>query len=248
MEKICGIYKITSPSGGIYIGQSVDVIRRKYGYSGKAGIGQVRIHNSIMKYGWEAHIFEVIHECSESELNYWEKYYIKYFDCFNTEHGMNLTEGGRDSKMMTQTKIKISNALKGIKRSDFTKEKISITRKIKKIGVGKIPSNETRLKLSDAIKGIKRSETTKLRMKICKTGLIHTEETKLKITMNKSGTYKIYRPNGELFHKIHGNIKKELKKFNLPEHRFCESYKLGTKISGGVYNGWYCVKLVQSIT
>jgi len=28
MVKICGIYKITSPTGKIYIGQSVDIMRR----------------------------------------------------------------------------------------------------------------------------------------------------------------------------------------------------------------------------
>jgi hypothetical protein len=28
MSKICGIYKITSPSGKVYIGQSVDIKRR----------------------------------------------------------------------------------------------------------------------------------------------------------------------------------------------------------------------------
>ena len=28
MKKICGIYKITSPSGRVYIGQSIDVYSR----------------------------------------------------------------------------------------------------------------------------------------------------------------------------------------------------------------------------
>jgi group I intron endonuclease len=241
MNKICGIYKITSPSGKIYIGQSKDIKKRIYHYNGKLGIGQPKIHNSIIKYGWNMHIFEVIHECLESELNDYEKYYIKFYDTFNTKHSLNLNEGGNTIKMLNETKIKISNTLKGIKRSKETKIKISNAKK----GVHTyFPSKQTRDKLCIAIKGLKRSKETKEKMSKSKTGLIHTDKTKLKISKTKSSVYKIYNQNNELFHKIHGNIKNELKKLNLPEHSFCNTYRNNEKIKRGKYCGWYIIKSI----
>jgi group I intron endonuclease len=82
---IIGIYKITSPSGKVYIGQSVNVIQRKYSYVNchKSTIGP-KIHNSISKYGWEKHIHEIIEQCSLDELNdreaYWKQYFLNYFN------------------------------------------------------------------------------------------------------------------------------------------------------------------------
>jgi len=241
MNKICGIYKITSPSGKIYIGQSKDINRRIYHYSGKLGIGQPKIHNSIIKYGWESHIFEIIEECQESQLNGKEIFYIKHFNCFNSEHGLNLNEGGNVIKLSKTTKQKISDSLKGIKRSKETKEKMSKS----KMGVHTyFPSKKTKKKLSNAIKGIKRSKETKEKMSKSKTGLIHTDKTKLKISKNKSSLYKIYDNNDNLFHEIHGNIKKELKKLNLPEHTFCNTYRNNEKIKKGKYCGWYIIKSI----
>ena len=52
---ISGIYKITSPSGGIYIGQSNDVIRRKWEYASIKCCDQPRLYNSLKKYGWNKH-------------------------------------------------------------------------------------------------------------------------------------------------------------------------------------------------
>lgn len=240
MNKICGIYKITSPSGKIYIGQSRNINRRKSQYKNNLGNGQPRIHNSLLKYGWNAHVFEIICECDIDKLNELERYYIKIYDTFDTELGMNLNEGGNSGNLLNETKSKISKSLIGIKRSKETKEKISKSRK----GIHTYsPSIETKHKLSVAIKGIKRSKETKLKMSTCKTGLKHTNESKLKISENKCGTYEIYNQNNELFHRIHGNIKKELKKFKLPEHRFCDTYRQNKKIKTGKYKDWYVIKL-----
>ena len=74
MNKICGIYKITSPSGKIYIGQSKDIRRRMQYYNRLNCKNQTKLYNSLLKYGWENHLFEILIECSELELNYLEKY------------------------------------------------------------------------------------------------------------------------------------------------------------------------------
>ena len=92
---ICGIYKITSPKMRMYVGQSVDIEKRRGEYNRLMNCkGQLRLYNSLKKYGWKNHKFEIIHLCKESELNKLEIYYIDLLQTFNTFHGLNLTRGG----------------------------------------------------------------------------------------------------------------------------------------------------------
>ena len=113
MEKIIGIYKITSPSERIYIGQSINVYGRWSDYKRNHCKEQRRLYNSLKKYGHAQHKFEIIHQCEESELNRLEKYYVDLFQTFNTEHGMNLKDGGYYSKASNESRIKMSKAQKG---------------------------------------------------------------------------------------------------------------------------------------
>jgi len=129
MDKICGIYKITSPSGGIYIGQSIDVIDRKRKYASIRCCDQPRLYNSLKKYGWNDHIFDIICECSESELDELEKYYIKEYKTFNTERGMNLTDGGGHFRHSEETRQKISKSRMGIIYGDESIEKCKQTKR-----------------------------------------------------------------------------------------------------------------------
>lgn len=59
------IYKITSPSNKIYIGQTWDWIKRKSVYRRNACKGQIKLYNSLVKYGFINHILEIIHELPE---------------------------------------------------------------------------------------------------------------------------------------------------------------------------------------
>jgi group I intron endonuclease len=52
-----GIYKITSPTKKVYIGQSKDIIKRFKSYNQKLGKGQPRLNNSFLKYGIKNHVF-----------------------------------------------------------------------------------------------------------------------------------------------------------------------------------------------
>lgn len=220
MEKIIGIYKITSPSGKIYIGQSRDINSRKSDHKHNWSKRQYKLYSSINKYGWDAHSFDIIHECTIDELDNLESFYIKYYDCFDTEHGLNLTSGGvHNLKYSTQSKLKLSESKKGIS-----------------------PSPETRIKLSNAIKGIKRTPETIEKMRISKIGKIHSNQSKKLISETKGGTYDIYDNENKLISHIHGNIKNELKRLKLPEHKFCDSYKQNAKITKGKYIGWYVIK------
>lgn len=73
-QHICGIYKITSLSEKIYIGQSTKIKRRFNTYKNLACKSQTKLYNSLVKHGVGTHIFEVIEECSEDLLNEREIY------------------------------------------------------------------------------------------------------------------------------------------------------------------------------
>lgn len=55
-----GIYKIISPSGKIYIGQSVNITRRFKQYKRLQCPQQTHLYNSFLKYGVNYHKFEVV--------------------------------------------------------------------------------------------------------------------------------------------------------------------------------------------
>ncbi|MEK6881427.1 MAG: GIY-YIG nuclease family protein [Nanoarchaeota archaeon] len=111
---LCGIYKITSPTGCIYIGRSKNILSRWRYYKRLKFKGQFRIYNSIKKHRWENHKKEIVVLCDESKLSELEIYYIKLFNCFNTPYGMNLTSGG-DCPIFSQEAIeRFSESHKGI--------------------------------------------------------------------------------------------------------------------------------------
>lgn len=127
MKKIIGIYKITSPSGKIYIGQSVNIFKRWQKYNQKLAEGQPMLNNSFKKYGLKNHEFEIIKECNKDELNKWEKYYIKLYNSYDTMHGLNLTKGGYSggAKNFTdESREKIRQSLIGNKRAFKPNKKI----------------------------------------------------------------------------------------------------------------------------
>lgn len=116
-----GIYKITSPTGKINIGQSWNIKKRKNSYKYLECKKQTKIYNSLKKYGFENHLFEVIHELpiditQEILDNYEIFYWQQYKDCgFEM---MNIRDPGKGGKLSEETKRKISEvkkaSLKGI--------------------------------------------------------------------------------------------------------------------------------------
>lgn len=187
MDKICGIYKITSPSGKIYIGKSKNIKRRISEYKRNNHISQPKIYNSILKYGWSSHNFEIIHLCDESELNNLERFYIKKYNTFNTVHGLNLTEGGDYTKMSNETKDKmktIRNERKfwlGKKHTEDSRLKMSRSKMGNKNMVGHKHSEETKIKLSNSHKGKRITEITRQKIINGLTGRKCSEETRIKI-------------------------------------------------------------------
>ena len=154
------IYKITSPSNKIYIGQTRNLVKRKSNYRRLQTIKQPAIYNSIKKYGFDAHNFEIILELplniEQSIFDEYEIYYIKHYKDLGYKM-LNILEGGKSSKLTNEIKLKISVANKGYKHTEEAKRKISEAHK--KSGFkppsakGRILSQETKLKISLSNKG-----------------------------------------------------------------------------------------------
>lgn len=157
-----GIYKITSPSGKVYIGQSKDCLNRWNKYYLKLDCkGQVLLYRSLKKYGVENHKFEVIATCSEDELDELERYYQELYNVINPNIGLNccLVKAGTRSKLYnkeTREKIRLANI--GKTHTEETKQKL------REINLGKKLSEETKKKISEGNKGKVQAEETKLKL------------------------------------------------------------------------------------
>ena len=72
----CGIYKITSPSGKVYVGQSTNIEARFANYLRLTSCKrQRRLFNSFKAHGARSHVFEIVEQCGESELNERERFW-----------------------------------------------------------------------------------------------------------------------------------------------------------------------------
>ena len=140
-----GIYKITSPTNKIYIGQSINIEGRWINYKSLQCKAQVKLYNSLKKHGPENHIFEIIEECSEDLLlereTYWKEYY-KVLEIPSLCCKMD-GKGGRDSE---ETKNRKSIGNIGKKLSQETINKISKTKK------GKPLSEDHKAKVINGLK------------------------------------------------------------------------------------------------
>lgn len=156
-----GIYKWTSASNKIYIGQSIDLERRKYSFL-KAKFYTSEgsyIDRARQKYGSENFKYEILEECPIDLLDERETYWINYYESYDRSKGYNLTSGGDGLKNYHHselTKQKISESNKGKTLSDEAKAKIS------KANSGRVMSEEAKQKMSESHKGHKMYEKTKI--------------------------------------------------------------------------------------
>lgn len=152
-----GIYKITSPSKKVYIGQSINIEMRFGKYKGLHCKNQILLYNSFVKYGFENHLFEILCECEVLELNDKERYYqdlhsamgIKGLNCFLTK------SSDKSGKLSEQIKTKIGNANRIRIVSEETRLKMSKRSIGNKSMLGKKHSDKVRQDMSERMKGNK---------------------------------------------------------------------------------------------
>ena len=139
----------------MYIGQSWAIIDRMSKYRTCKCDNQPKICNSIKKYGFNNHKFEIIFTLPENsnqqEADKYEQFYIDYYRNSGAEL-MNLREAGSRGRHSEETKAKF----RGKKVSEETKEKL------RKAATGKklrpMTDEEKRLK-SEVAKGKTKSES-----------------------------------------------------------------------------------------
>jgi group I intron endonuclease len=91
MLKESGVYKLTSPSGKVYIGQSCNIRRRLSEHAYMAKKGTSKIYSSIKKYGIENHYVEILFISDVlEEKNRMEQFFINFYNSIND--GLNLID------------------------------------------------------------------------------------------------------------------------------------------------------------
>ena len=198
------VYMHTSPNNKRYIGITSRNSVKRLGNNGEGYKYNAHFWRAIQKYGWNEFSHEIL--CSgltEQRAKELEIYFIAKYKTTDSKYGYNIAHGGdgtngyhhseetkrkigksnRHSKqpMKEETKIKISNSLKGIKRkpmSDETKEKIRKS----KLGSKHGPlSEETKEKIRLARLGYKMSDEQKEKLRTVHLGKKYSEEHREKM-------------------------------------------------------------------
>lgn len=94
---ICGIYKITSPSGRVYVGHSIDIYWRWVSYINEVCKTQPKLYRSLQKYGSENHTFDILEECDFNSLLIKERYWQEFYDVIGPK-GLNCLLVGTSEK------------------------------------------------------------------------------------------------------------------------------------------------------
>ena len=115
------IYKITSPSNKIYIGQTFNFDKRMKSYRNLDCKKQRLLFRSLSKYGFYSHLIEIIHDCifDIDDLLKLEVKYISIYESYGK--GLNLTKGGEGCNIehhSEETKMKISYSKKNMIKTD----------------------------------------------------------------------------------------------------------------------------------
>jgi group I intron endonuclease len=164
------IYMMTSPSGKIYVGRTINYRKRYNSYNLYKGKEQTKLKRSILKYGFEAHNMTVVLRCDVFELNFWEAFYIKLFDTFDGKFGLNLTSGGDCFLKSEETKKRIGESNKGRVISEEARKRASVTQKSLHSSLTKEEKEQRALALSKALKGKPKSEEWKKKAAASKIG------------------------------------------------------------------------------
>lgn len=136
-DRTYSIYRHTSPSGKVYIGQTCSKVWVRWLHNGNGYKNQSYFWRAIQKYGWNNFTHEVLLEgISKKEADYAEKYLIKWYKTHKMSY--NCTDGGEGVRgIIPWNKGKKTGIIpwnKGLPMSDEIKEKVSKSKKGHKYG------------------------------------------------------------------------------------------------------------------
>lgn len=193
------IYKLSSPSGKLYIGQTWDYQARMNQYNHNLAEGQPKLNNAFKKYGIENFEKEILDYCySQEEMDECEIYWIKFYN--SIKEGYNVREGGSCGKFGDSTKKLMSenNWLKNGKCNDEYRKKMSEICKGEKNGFyGKQHTQETKDYLRKLFKGKKLPQSQIENIRKGHIGLKRSEEHKNNLSKaNSKYTYEVTFTDG----------------------------------------------------
>ena len=156
--KIGIIYKYTSPSGKVYVGQTTNPSKRKYKHKKESFKLKTKFANAIRKYGFENFTYEVLFETKLTNdlqklkhiLDVLETSFISFYDSINNGYNISLGGGGslgykhtEEWKQEASSRMLGNSYSTGIRRSEEEKQRISTKL------TGHSVSEETRIKIGE---------------------------------------------------------------------------------------------------
>ena len=207
------IYKYTSPSNKVYIGQTIHEHRRYMTH--KRGDGDTKFCRAIRKYGFENFTYDVIFTIDNEDrkrikekLDFMERYYIRKYNSF--KNGYNMTLGGDSASGINHTeewKQKISERMKennpAWNMTDEWRLHIGDSQRGKKMSQEFCKKTSERMKNNNpmknlevaakhaaALKGKHLSEEHNKKISEYQKGKVVTDETKIKMKENATKRYR----------------------------------------------------------
>lgn len=164
-KTICGIYKITSPIGLVYIGSTNSIYRRLIEHKYRSKFNNLPLYKSYREHGVGKHTVDIIHELPldirKDVMDVYELFYYNQYKECGIEM-LNCRDGGSRGSLHPEHKNKIRNSLMGkhcgnknpnfgVKHTEEVKLFIS---QLKKGGkgpnLGKKFSDETKAKMRES--------------------------------------------------------------------------------------------------
>lgn len=195
------IYKLTSPSGKCYVGQTIHLKTRMRNYSKLNCDKQWKLLRALTKYGFENFKLEILFQYNSDNrsrlnitLDAMEKFCIKKYD--SVYSGYNIRFGGTGGKCTEETLEKMRFAQSN--RSEETKRKMSEWQKGKRLpeiayersratNTGRPMSQELKDKIRKWSVGHTITEEHRETLRIMMTNRIISDETRLKMSISSTG-------------------------------------------------------------
>lgn len=122
------IYKITSPSGKSYIGQTMRSFEKRKGEHLKCPGSCIILESAIKKYGDEME-FEVLLEANDTHLDKYESQFIELYQTLEP-HGYNIRTGGSAGKHSELSRERMRTSKLGVLNHNFGKPRSEETRNL----------------------------------------------------------------------------------------------------------------------
>lgn len=241
------IYSITSPSGSIYIGQTVNLHKRLNRYRTLDCKSQRYLHRSLAMFGFEAHEVKILHELPvDIDRKVMDNYELFYYTAFKDAgfKMMNLKQAfGRGGGLHPETiekirQINLNRVYAPISESE--KQRLRTLNIGRKCGP---PSAETRRKISLSQKGKyvrPKTEAEKEHLRIKSTGLKLPQSAKDKVRAARSIPILQFDKQNNFIQEW-ASAKAACIKLNLCRGRMC--VVLGG-VNNNIYKGFKWVKKV----